>query len=187
MKNILLFIYLFFTHYLVNHIVNKVPFYCIRHIYYKILGIKIGKNSSIHMNVYIEGISLKKNKNKKLIIGKGTSIGRNSSLDVRGKIKIGDNVSISPEVKVITAQHDLQSVNFMDIDAEVVIEDYVWIGTGAIILPGIKIGEGAVIAAGSVVTKNINAYEVVGGNPCKFIKKRNKNLKYNCKYFKFFE
>ncbi len=169
MKNILLFIYLFFTHYLVNHIVNKIPFYCIRHIYYKILGIKIGKNSSLHMNIYIEGISLKKN--KKLIIGEGTSIGRNSSLDVRGKIKIGNNVSISPNVKIITAQHDLQSANFMDIDAEVVIEDYVWIGTGAIILPGIKIKEGAVIGAGSVVTKNINAYEVVGGNPCKFIKK----------------
>lgn len=187
MKKTILFFYLFITDYLTNHIINKVPLYVIRHIYYRILGIRRGKGSSIHMNVFIQGISLRRGECSRLIIENNTSIGRNTLLDIRGGVKIGNNVSVSPDVKIITAQHDLQSSDFKYITKEVKIEDYVWIGTGAIILPGIKIGKGAVIAAGSVVTKNVNDYEVVGGNPCKFIKKRNRNLKYNCKYFKFFE
>jgi len=187
MKNNRMLLYLknFIFYYIPNHIINKIPIYFIRNLYYrKIMRIFIGKKTSLHLNVYIEGINPLK---KRLEIGKTTSIGRNSYLDARGKLIIGNNVSISPNVKIITAQHDLNSNNFKYISSPIKIEDYVWIGTGAIILPGVTLGKGAVICAGSVVTKNVEEYSVVGGNPAKYIKTRSRNLNYQIIYFEPFE
>ena len=180
-------IYYFIVNFLPNNIINKIPFYLISHSWYKLFFVKIGKGSSIHRNVVIEGISLKKKNREKLKIGENTSVGRCSVLDIRGGLKIGNNVSISPNVIFITGSHDMQSKNFKYEDFETIVEDYVWIGTGAIILPGLKIGTGAVIGAGSVVTKDVGDYDFVAGNPAKFIKKRNRDLEYNCRYFKWFE
>lgn len=180
-------IYYFIVSFIPNYIINKIPFYLIRHSWYRLFFIKIGKGSSIHMNVIIEGISLKKKDLRKLEIGKNTSIGRYSVLDMRGGLKIGDNVSISPNVTFITGSHNMQSKNFENEDFETIVEDYVWIGTGAIILPGVKINKGAVIGAGSVVTKDVGEYEFVAGNPAKFIKNRNKDLDYHCCYLRWFE
>lgn len=172
-------------YYIPNHVVNKIPVYFIRNFYYrKIMRISIGEKTSIHLNVYIEGINPLK---KRLVIGKTTSVGRNSYLDTRGTIIIGDNVSISPDVKIITGQHDLNSNDFKYISSPVEIDDYVWIGSGAIILPGVRLGKGSVVAAGSVVTKNVENYSVVGGNPAKILKKRNQNLEYEVIYFEPFE
>lgn len=185
LKAILYFFVLIFYHYIPNNIINKIPFYFIRHFYYKLLGIKLGKDSSIHMGVFLEGISMRKR--GKITIGRATSIGRNSVLDARGGLRIGNNVSISPNVKIITAQHKLQSSDFEYVEKFTEIKDYVWIGTGAIILPGITIETGAVIGAGSVISRNVNAFDVVIGNPQRTIKKRNNNLNYKCKYFKPFE
>jgi maltose O-acetyltransferase len=143
------------------------------------MQISIESGSSIHMGTYINRSNIK--------IGQNTAINRNCYLDGRGELIIGSNVSISPEVKLITADHDLQSKDFEFRKESIVIEDYVWIGTGVIILPGVKIKKGAVVAAGSVVTKDIPEYCVYGGVPAKFIKKRNKDLNYNCKWFPPFD
>lgn len=180
-------IYYFIVNFLPNNVINKIPFYIIRHSWYKLFFIKIGKGSSIHINVIIEGISLKRKNIRKLKVGKNTSIGRCTVLDIRGGLTIGDNVSISPNVTFITGSYNMQASDFKYEAFETIVEDYVWIGTRAIILPGVKIGKGAVIGAGSVVTKDVGEYEFVAGNPAKFIKKRNCNLKYNCQYFKWFE
>lgn len=185
LKNILRFFILIFYHYIPNNIINRIPFYFVRHFYYKLIGVKIGKDSSIHMRVFFEGISIRQR--GKITIGEATSIGRNSMLDARGGLRIGNNISISPDVKIITAQHKLQSSDFEYIEKSTEIKDYVWIGTGAIILPGVTIGIGAVIGAGSVISKNVDDFDVVIGNPQRVVKKRNKNLNYKCKYFKFFE
>ena len=88
------------------------------------------------------------------------------------KITIGDNVCIGEDVRLLTGTHDLESSTFDLVIKPIDIGDNVWIATGSIILPGIKIGEGAVVAAGSVVTKDVEPWTVVGGNPAKFIKKR---------------
>lgn len=182
---IALFFRQFFLHYIPNNIVNIIPFYFIRHLYYrKVMGVTIRKGSSIHLRVFIQGANPLK---KRGIIGENTSIGRNTYLDLRGGLEIGNNVSISPDVKIITAQHKVDSSNFEYIAKDIKINNYVWIGTGAIILPGVEIGEGAVVAAGSIVTKNINAYEVVGGNPAKKIKERKLGLNYNVRYFPIFD
>lgn len=174
-----------FCDYLSNFFINKIPNYSFRNFYYKkIMGITILKGSSIHMNVFIEGSCFGK---KRLIIKENTSIGRASYLDCRGTIEIGENVSISPNVRLITAEHEINSKEFKYISKKIIIEDYVWIGTGALILPGVKLGKGSVIAAGSVVTKDVEEFSVVGGVPAKFIKKRERKLEYNCRYKPFFD
>lgn len=88
------------------------------------------------------------------------------------KIKIGTKVAISREAFICTATHDISKPNRPLVLKPITIGDGVWIGARATILPGVTIGEGAVVAAGSVVVKDVEPWTVVGGNPAKFIKKR---------------
>ena len=88
------------------------------------------------------------------------------------KITIGDNVCIGEDVRLLTGSHDVESPHFDLVIKPITIADSVWIATGAIILPGVKIGEGEVVAAGGVVAKDVEPWTVVGGNPARFIKKR---------------
>jgi len=169
------FVKLFFTHYIPNHIIAYIPIYTVRHLYYKlILGIKLGKGSSIHMGAFFfQG---------NLIVGKNSCINRNCHLDCRGGIIIKDNVSISPDCNLITGSHNIHSPNFDYIINGIVVNSYVWIGTRAIILPNVELGEGAVICAGAVVTKDVAPYTIVGGVPAKKIGERSRNLDYSCKW-----
>src|SRR6185369_10201510 len=100
---------------------------------------------------------------------------------------IGNNVSIAGEVRIYTMEHDIDSPDFAEIGAPVVIDDYVVIGTRVTILPGVHIGKGAVIASGAVVTKDVEPYSVVGGIPAKEIKKRKENLQYTLKFSRLFQ
>ncbi len=88
------------------------------------------------------------------------------------KIKIGTKVAISREAFICTASHDITKPNRPLVTAPITICDGVWIGARAIVLPRVTIGEGAVVAAGAVVTKDVEPWTVVGGNPAKVIKKR---------------
>lgn len=178
------FIKQFFFHYILNSFINKIPFYFIRNLYYKFCGIKLEKGTTIHLNVFIEGVYFGV---KRLKIKKNSVIGRFSYVDCRGGIKIGENVSISPYTKIITASHLLNSEKFEGSRKEVIINDFVWIGTGAIILPGVSLGVGSVIGAGAVVSKDVPDYAVVIGNPARIIKYRNKNLNYKCDYKIYFD
>ena len=179
-KYILRYPYNFIMNYVPNHIINKIPFYLIRHSYYRfVLKIKIGNGSSIHMNTFIN--------RSNIFIGNNTAINRRCYLDGRGGITIGDNVSISPEVHLITASHDANSCNFEYYTRAILIEDYVWIGTRAIILPGVKLGKGCVVATGAVVTKHVEPFNIVGGVPAKIIGKRTDKLTYNCRWLPPFD
>jgi acetyltransferase-like isoleucine patch superfamily enzyme len=93
-------------------------------------------------------------------------------------IRTGDDVSIGPEAAILTLGHDPQSPEFGDRGGEVVIGSRVWIGYRAIILPGVKIGDGAVVGAGAVVTKDVEPFAIVAGNPARQIGERNRDLKY---------
>ena len=112
-------------------------------------------------------------------IGPGTTINRRATLDGRGGLEIGSNVSISEGVKLLTSTHDVQSPDFELQLRPVKIADWVWIGVDAIILPGTTVGEGAVVGAGSVVTRDVKPYTVVAGNPATVRAVRPRGLNYS--------
>lgn len=111
-------------------------------------------------------------------IGAGTVVGYNCELDGRKGLTIGRNVNISSDVKFYTLQHDYNDPEFSAIGAPIVVEDYAWVSVRAIVLPGVTIGRGAVVAAGAVVTKDVPAFNVVGGIPAKILGKRNEKMDY---------
>lgn len=93
--------------------------------------------------------------------------------DVR--IRIGDHVAVAPEVSFFAAGHDYRQLSLPDTAASITVGNYVWIGARSVILQGVTIGEGAVIAAGSVVTRDVPPYTVAAGVPARVIKKRELN------------
>jgi len=155
-----------------NIIVNKIPSRRIRILYYKILGLTAGKNVSICRNVDLLSID-------KLELGNGVNIGWRCTIDARGKIKIGNNVVIASDTILLTADHDINSSDFPPRYKPIIIEDYAWVCTRSTVLGGVKIGKGAVVAAGSVVTKDVEPYTVVGGIPARVITTRTKDLNYS--------
>lgn len=112
-------------------------------------------------------------------IGSNTSINKNVLLDGRGgQIVIGDSVDIAQDSRIWTLQHDYNSPDYKAIGGDVIIEDFVWIASNVTLLPGVKVGKGAVIATGAVVTKDVEPYTIVGGIPAKKIGERSTELNY---------
>lgn len=116
---------------------------------------------------------------RKLVIGDNTAIGHRATLDARGGLIVGRNVNFSSEVMIWTAQHDYRDPQFGTAFNRVTIGDYAWLGPRCIILPGVTVGKGAVVAAGAVVTKDVEPYAVVGGVPAIQIATRPTQLRYN--------
>jgi acetyltransferase-like isoleucine patch superfamily enzyme len=167
--------------YFCNNWINKIPSHIIRLWFYrKVMGFQIGENSSILMHCTFDAA-------KGFRMGSNSVINAYCKLDTRGGIDIGNNVSISSDVIILTADHDMNSPSFDGRNKPIKINDYAWIGTRVLILPGIVIGNGAVAAAGSVITKDIVDFAVVAGVPGKIIKNRSENLSYNSPYRRLFQ
>lgn len=154
------------------HLIGCFPSHTVRRFFYKMSGVKIGKGSTIHTkaNFYDP---------RNVTIGEDSIVGEGAVLDGRAKLIIGDHVDMASEVMVYNSQHDINDDNFSAINRDVVIEDYVFVGPRSIILPGVKIGRGAIVAAGAVITKDVPPYAIVAGVPAKVIGERKlKTLKY---------
>lgn len=171
--------YNIFNNYFLNFLIYIIPFDNIRKLFFFLAGMKIGRKTKINM---FQHIILA----RKITIGSNTHINRYCLLDGRGQLTIGNSVSISFGVKIITGSHEIQSSTFDLVNKPIIIGNHVWIGANAVILPGVIIGEGAVIASGAVVTKNVEAFSITAGIPAKEIGKRNKDLDYNCTWNQFF-
>ena len=114
-----------------------------------------------------------------ITIGNDTIIGDHVFLDGREKLIIGDHVDIASQVLIYNSEHDINSQDFHPILGSVEIGDFCFIGPRAIILPGVKIGKGAVVGAGAVVTKDVAEFSIVGGVPAQVIGERKvKDLNY---------
>lgn len=122
-----------------------------------------------------------------LSMGENTVINSKCRIDTRGEIKIGENVSISQEVILLTADHNMDSEYFEGRSKLIIIEDFVFIGTRAMLMPGVKLGKGCIIAAGAVVTKDVLPFTVVAGVPAKFIKERSAGINYKVSYRRLFQ
>jgi acetyltransferase-like isoleucine patch superfamily enzyme len=111
-------------------------------------------------------------------IGRGAIIGFWATIDGRRGVKIGEHVNLSSEVAMWTAQHDPNDPHFDVRGGPIVIEDHAWISFRATILPGVTVGRGAIVAAGAVVTKDVEPYAIVAGMPAQKIGERNRDLDY---------
>lgn len=166
--------------YIATNWIAHIPSFRLRHWYYRrILNYKIGKDSSIHMGTFVTGNHIK--------IGNNVVINRRVYLDGRIGINIKNNISISPEAYIVSMEHDPNDPHFATRGKEVVIEDNVWVGVRAMILPGVRIGEGAVVSACSVVTKDVEPYQIVAGIPARPIGTRSRQIDYRCVYFPWFD
>lgn len=154
--------------FLLNNVISSFPSQTVRIIYLRLLGAKIASGVPVY------GGSEFRNP-KGLRVGKGSSLGHRAILDARKGLTIGENVCFGTEVMIWSLHHDYNDISFCATGAKVTIGDYVWLGSRCIILPGVNIGNYAVIASGAVVTKDVPDYAVVGGVPAKQISAREKN------------
>lgn len=154
--------------------IGNIPSITLRISLYRMLGVDVAKNVVIHYKTEIRTPY-------NLHIGKGSIIGDNALLDARNGLQMGENVNISSNVSIYTEQHDHRDEHFRCTegqDKSVTIGDRVWLGSNVTVLPGVKIGEGAVCCAGCVVTKDVAPFEVVAGIPAKKVNIRPQSLSY---------
>lgn len=137
--------------------------------------VKIGKNCNIEHNVYFKHDG-PYTPGRSIIIGDHVFIGSFCEFNIRKKITVGDNTLIASGCRFIDHDHGLDAARLIRIqeglEQEIIIGEDVWIGANAVVLKGVNIGDGAVVAAGSVVTKSIPPYEIWGGVPAKKIRNR---------------
>ena len=119
-----------------------------------------------------------------IIFGKNCTVGDSCFLDGRSGLRFGDSVNLGSHVSVYTREHAVDSSDFAE--TGVSVGDHAWIASHAVVLPGIKIGEGAVVAAGAVVVKDVAPFTMVGGNPARLIRERSHDLTYKLGYAKRF-
>ncbi len=141
-------------------------------------GIQMGNNVSILRNTIIECTGVIRNLGEGLVIGNNVGIAQNCFIQVRGKVILGNDIMFGPGVSIFSEDHRFTDVSKPMIEQPeirkgVIIEDDVWVGTRAVILGGVTIGRGSIIAAGSIVKSSVPPYSIVAGVPGKIIKSRN--------------
>jgi maltose O-acetyltransferase len=152
--------------------IGNIPLHGVRKVFYTLAGIRMGKGSTVHMWANFFDPS-------NIVIGNDSIIGDHVFLDGRAPLIIGSHVDIASNVMIYNSEHDLDKEDFSARIEPVQIGDYVFIGPRAIILPGVRIGKGAVVGAGAVVTKDVQDFMIVGGVPAKVIgERKNKNPSY---------
>jgi len=163
-----------------NRVIGLLPGHRLRLAYYRrLLGWNIGNRSSVHHGLKVFG-------------GRGrVTIGDRSTLQMdclivgagMDDLVIGNDVAIAYRAMLIMGSHDILSPSFDGITGPITIEDHVFVGSGAAILLGVTLGEGAVVTAGSVVTKSVPPFSIVRGNPAQVVGRRPKNLSYSAEHF----
>lgn len=162
-----------------NGIVSHIPCHFIRIAYLRAYLGSVGEGTAVLMHCrFLNG--------RKVFLGQRNVINFGCLFDGRHfPIRIGSDVSVGPEATILTLGHDPQDPDFRDKGGEVVIEDRVWIAHRAVILPGVKIGIGAVVAAGAVVASDVEPFTIVAGSPARQIGERNRDIRYELSYKPF--
>lgn len=162
-----------------NQMAGHLPIPALRNLYLRGWLGHFGQGTSVQMSChFLNG--------RKIHLGERNVINFGCLLDGRKfTIHTGNDVSIGPKATILTLGHDPQSAEFADRGGDVIIGNRAWIGYGVIILPGIKIGDGAVIGAGAVVTRDVSAFTIVAGNPARKIGERNQDLRYQLQFSPF--
>jgi acetyltransferase-like isoleucine patch superfamily enzyme len=162
---------------LMNHVVNRIPLIGLRMRAYRRGGVRFEDTARTTIMLGAEVWSP-----RELEIGARTIVGRGCLLDARGGIRIGRDVNIGSDTILMTAKHEVQDPDFVASYAPIEIGDRVWIALRATILGGVTIGEGAVVAAGAVVTRDVGPFAIVAGTPAVRIGERTRDLRYQLGY-----
>lgn len=156
----------------IGFLVGRVPWHSYRVLMYKkLFGMAIGEKTAVHWRLVFfapRGIT----------IGNNSIIGNDCFLDGRLNLLIGSNVNIGGHVHIFTVGHDPQSASFGTKGGAVKIGDRAYVASRSTILPNVSIGEGAVVAAGAVVSKDVEPYTIVAGVPAVVIGRRTRELEY---------
>jgi acetyltransferase-like isoleucine patch superfamily enzyme len=162
--------------FLYNALVGKVPSRTLRHVFLRLWLDDLGKGAGVQLGCrFLNG--------RKVRLGERTVVNFGTLIDGRRfPVTIGSDVSIGPEAAILTLGHDPQAVDFADRGGEVRIGDRAWIAYRAVVLPGVSIGEGAVVAAGAVVSEDVAPFTIVAGNPARPVGARNRELGYRLAY-----
>lgn len=148
-----------------NGLLRFVPFFAVRRKILQLFSAEVAATATIHRGVKIFARG-------RLTIGPNSVVNNSCYLDNRAGIQIGENVSIAHSVRIYTMGHDIHSPDFAAVGRGVVIEDFAVLFANVLVMPGVTIGEGAVVYAGSVVSRDVPPLAVVAGNPAGVIKTR---------------
>lgn len=159
--------------YILNHVVNRIPLVAPRLRAYAALGVDFDDPDSANIALGVEMWGA-----ANLSVGPRSTIGQRSYIDARGGIRIDSDVSISREAMVLTATHDPEDPEFAATLAGVRFGSRSWVAARAIVMPGVTVGEGAVVAAGALVKADVEPYTVVGGVPARPLRTRSGPMSY---------
>lgn len=159
-----------------NSFVGRLPSRTMRHLFLRLWLGRLGERTGVQRGTrFLNG--------RKVHLGNRNVINFGTLIDGRRfTVTTGSDVSIGPEATILTLGHDPQSPTFADKGGDVTIGDRVWIAYRAVILPGVSIGEGAVVAAGAVVSRDVAPYTIVAGNPAQPVGTRSRDLAYRLDY-----
>ena len=179
MKHIIPLRYRFAIFRIVYDFIMSMPLHFIRKAFFRVRVKSCGKH--VYVGRYVDVMRA-----SRIIIGDNVVINKRVLLDGRNGLVIGNNVDIAQEVNIWTMQHDYNDDYHSCSGGETYIGDYVWLCARCTILPHVKIGKGAVVACGAVVTKDVQEMIVVGGVPAKTIAERKSGLHYILNYSPFY-
>jgi acetyltransferase-like isoleucine patch superfamily enzyme len=159
--------------YALNHVVNRVPVVGVRMRMYAAFGVEFDDVTSTNIALGVEMW-----RGERLKIGRDSTIGQRSYVDARGGVRIDEHVSVSRETALLTATHRPDDPSFAGRESPVHLEHHAWIGLRAIVMPGVVVGEGAIVAAGALVTCDVAPYTIVGGVPARVLRERHHPMSY---------
>lgn len=163
-----------FLVYLYNYVLTFVPILALRIFYLRnFLNIKIGQDCHIGLGTYMLG---------DISLGRSCVVG--TRCHIVGPLVVGDNVAIIAHTYIFGTSHYKDSQTFEPFERTVVIDSYAWLGARSMVLPGCHIGEGAVLGAASVATKDLPPFSVAVGAPARVVAKRSSQLEYNFSDYK---
>ena len=165
---------------LYNRCLTFFPSFEVRHFILRyVYGVRIGRSTNIEMGVRVFSP-------QRIVIGDNSVVHFDCILDGRCGLEIGNCVDVGHQVNIFTLEHDIDDIHYRTKGGKVVIQNYAVISGRCSILPGVTIGEGAVVATGAVVTRDVAPYELVGGVPARHIRHRNRGLAYELSYRRLF-
>lgn len=160
-----------------NGLVCHIPLAAPRMQAYRALGVRLENPSRSVIMLGTEVWSP-----RRLEIGTGTVVGRGCLLDARGGLRLGRSVNVTTGARFMTAKHEARSPTFEATFEPIAVEDRAWVALGATVLGGVTIGEGALVAAGAIVTHDVEPFTIVGGIPARKIGDRARDLEYELAY-----